>query len=291
MDLNRACNILNITVPISLSDIKKKYYRAALSCHPDRNPDSNSTAAFQELSDAYNFLCMHLEVEEEEVIEEECSYISIIERFIKVMIGQNYDEQTIHNIINSCKNLSIKAFENIDKNTALKIFGYIELFAEPLKIDKDTINFIKDIIKNKIKDDKLYILNPSLDNLLNGDIYILNFDKETYYIPMWHDEITYDLSNVSLIVKCIPELPKHMYLDEKNSLHINITTSVSKLLDHNELSVQVGEKVFDILTCELKIMKFQTYKLHDVGIPLLNTSDVFTFEKKGDIIFHLELNK
>ena len=93
MDLNRACNILNITVPISLSDIKKKYYRAALSCHPDRNSDSNSTAAFQELSDAYNFLCMHLEVEKEEVIEEECSYISIIERFIKVMIGQNYDEQ------------------------------------------------------------------------------------------------------------------------------------------------------------------------------------------------------
>ena len=291
MDLNRACNILNITVPISLSDIKKKYYRAALSCHPDRNSDSNSTAAFQELSDAYNFLCMHLEVEKEEVIEEECSYISIIERFIKVMIGQNYDENTIHNIINGCKNLSIKAFENIDKNTALKIFGYIELFAEPLKIDKNTINFIKDIIKNKIKDDKLYILNPSLDNLLNGDIYILNYDKDTYYIPMWHDEITYDLSNVSLIVKCIPELPKHMYLDEKNSLHINITTSVSKLLDHNELSVQVGEKVFDILTCELKIMKFQTYKLHDVGIPLLNTSDVFTFEKKGDIIFHLELNK
>ena len=291
MDLNRACNILNITVPISLSDIKKKYYRAALSCHPDRNPNTNSTAAFQELSDAYNFLCMNLELEQEEIIREECSYISIIERFIKVMIDQNYDEQTIHNIINGCKNLSIKAFENIDKNTALKIFGYIELFAEPLKIDKDTINFIKDIIKNKMKNDKLYILNPSLDNLLNGDIYILNYDKDTYYIPMWHDEITYDLSNVSLIVKCIPELPKHMYLDEKNSLHINITTSISKLIDHNELSVQVGEKVFDILTCELKIMKFQTYKLHNVGIPLLNTSDVFTFEKKGDIIFHLELNK
>ena len=291
MDLNRACNILNITVPISLSDIKKKYYRAALSCHPDRNPNTNSTAAFQELSDAYNFLCMNLELEQEEIIREECSYISIIERFIKVMIDQNYDEQTIHNIINGCKNLSIKAFENTDKNTALKIFGYIELFAEPLKIDKDTINFIKDIIKNKMKDDKLYILNPSLDNLLNGDIYILNYDEDTYYIPMWHDEITYDLSNVSLIVKCIPELPKHMYLDEKNSLHINITTSISKLIDHNELSVQVGEKVFDILTCELKIMKFQTYKLHNVGIPLLNTSDVFTFEKKGDIIFHLELNK
>ena len=287
MDLNRACNILNITVPISLSDIKKKYYRAALSCHPDRNPNTNSTAAFQELSDAYNFLCMNLELEQEEIIREECSYISIIERFIKVMIDQNYDEQTIHNIINGCKNLSIKAFENTDKNTALKIFGYIELFAEPLKIDKDTINFIKDIIKNKMKNDKLYILNPSLDNLLNGDIYILNYDKDTYYIPMWHDEITYDLSNVSLIVKCIPELPKHMYLDEKNSLHINITTSISKLIDHNELSVQVGEKVFDILTCELKIMKFQTYKLHNVGIHLLNTSDVFTFEKKGDIIFHL----
>ena len=291
MDLERACNILNITKPISLSDIKKKYYRAALSCHPDRNSDANSTAAFQELSDAYNFLCMHLEVEEEEIIEEECSYSSIIERFIKLMIGTNQDQETISNIINGCKNLSIKAFENIDKNTALKIFGYIELFAESLKIDKDTINTVKDIIKNKMKNDKLYILNPSLDNLLNGDIYILNYEEDTYYIPMWHDEITYDLSENSLIIKCIPDLPKHMYIDEKNSLHINIITSISNLLDHKELSVQVGRKVFNILTAELKIMKFQTYKLINVGIPLLNTSEIFTYDKKGDIVFHLELNK
>ena len=291
MDLERACNILNITKPISLSDIKKKYYRAALSCHPDRNSDANSTAAFQELSDAYNFLCMHLEVEEEEIIEEECSYSSIIERFIKLMIGTNQDQETISNIINGCKNLSIKAFENIDKNTALKIFGYIELFAESLKIDKDTINTVKDIIKNKMKNDKLYILNPSLDNLLDGDIYILNYEEDTYYIPMWHDEITYDLSENSLIIKCIPDLPKHMYIDEKNSLHINIITSISNLLDHKELSVQVGRKVFNILTAELKIMKFQTYKLINVGIPLLNTSEIFTYDKKGDIVFHLELNK
>ena len=291
MDLERACNILNITKPISLSDIKKKYYRAALSCHPDRNSDINSTAAFQELSDAYNFLCMHLEVEEEEIIEEECSYTSIIERFIKLMIGTNQDQETISNIINGCKNLSIKAFENIDKNTALKIFGYIELFAESLKIDKDTINTVKDIIKSKIKDDKLYILNPSLDNLLDGDIYILNYEEDTFYIPMWHDEITYDLSENSLIIKCIPDLPKHMYIDEKNSLHINIITSISNLLDHKELSIQVGRKVFNILTAELKIMKFQTYKLVNVGIPLLNTSEIFTYDKKGDIVFHLELNK
>tara|TARA_B100000902_G_C27280699_1_gene901585 strand:+ start:772 stop:1650 length:879 start_codon:yes stop_codon:yes gene_type:complete len=292
MDLERACNILNVTYPISLSDIKKKYYRAALSCHPDRNSDTNSTAAFQELNDAYNFLCMHLEVEQDEIIkEDDRSYISIIERFINIMIGSNYEQDTIYNIINGCKNLSVKAFENIDKRTALKVFGYIELFAESLKIDEKTIESIKEIIKNKLKDDKLYILNPSIDNLLNGDIYILNYDEDTYYIPMWHDEITYDISDISLIVKCIPDIPKHMYLDENNSLHINITTSISKLLDHKQLSVQIGKKVFDILTSELKIMKYQTYKLYNVGIPLLNTSEIFTFDKKGDIIFHLELNK
>jgi len=291
MDLNKACNILNINKPLSLSDIKKKYYRAALACHPDRNLDTNSTAAFQELSDAYNFLCMHLELEEEEIIDEECSYINIIERFIKVMIGTNHDSEIINNIISGCKNLSVKAFENTDKNTALKLFGYIELFADSLKIDKDALDSIRDIIKNKIKNDKLYILNPSIDNLLNGDIYILNYQEDTYYIPMWHDEITYDLSNVSLIIKCIPELPKHIYIDEKNAIHVNIVTSISKLLDHENLSVQIGKKVFDILTSELKIMKFQTYKLCNVGAPLLNTSEIFTYDKRGDIIFHLELNK
>ena len=289
MDLSRACNILNIKGSISLCDIKKKYYRAALSCHPDRNNDANSTAAFQELSDAYNFLCMHLEVDE--VIEDECSYLSIIERFIKEMVGSNYDINTINSIINGCKNLSIKAFENTDKKTALKLFGYIELFAESLKIDKTTIDSIREIIKNKIKNDELYILNPSVDNLLNGDIYILKKENDTYYVPMWHDEITYDLSNISLIVKCIPNLPKHMYIDEKNNLHVNIVTNISKLLDHNELSIQIGKKVFNISTAELKIMKFQTHIISDVGIPLINTSDIFTYDKNGDIIFHLELNK
>ena len=291
MDLNKACNILNITGPPFLSDIKKKYYRAALSCHPDRNSDVNSTAAFQELNDAYNFLCMHLELEEEEIIKEESSYIDIIERFIKVMVGTNYDSEIINNIISGCKNLSVKAFENTDKHTALKLFGYIELFADSLNIDKDAIESIRDIIKNKMKNDKLYILNPSIDNLLNGDIYILNYEDDTYYIPMWHDEITYDLSNVSLIIKCIPELPKHIYIDEKNSIHVNIVTSISKLLDHEDLSIQVGEKVFNISTSELKIMKYQTYKMCNVGAPLLNTSDIFTYDNKGDIVFHLELNK
>ena len=82
-----------------------------------------------------------------------------------------------------------------------------------------------------------------------------------------------------------------MYIDEKNSLHINITTSISILLDHKNLSVQVGKKVFNILTAVLKIMKFQTYNLINVGIPIINTSEIFTYDKKGDIVFHLELNK
>ena len=291
MDLERACNILNLTNPISLSDIKKKYYRAALSCHPDRNSAANSTAAFQELNDAYNFLCMHLELGIDDVIEQESSYISIIERFIQVMVGSNHDKEIINNIISGCKDISIKAFENTDKNTALKLFGYIELFAEPLKIDSDAIDLIREIIKNKMKDDELYILNPSIDNLLDGDIYMLKNENDTYYVPMWHDEITYDVSNISLIVKCIPDLPKHMYIDEKNSLHVNIITSISKLLDNNELSVQIGKKVFNILTTELKIMRFQTHIIYNVGIPLINTSEIFTYDKRGDIIFHLELNK
>ena len=35
----------------------------------------------------------------------------------------------------------------------------------------------------------LFILNPTIDNLLNEDIYKLEYNNDIYYIPLWYDEI------------------------------------------------------------------------------------------------------
>ena len=42
--------------------------------------------------------------------------------------------------------------------------------------------------------------------------------NDTYYIPLWHNELCFNLPNKSkLIIKCIPELPEHIYFDHNNN--------------------------------------------------------------------------
>ena len=51
---------------------------------------------------------------------------------------------------------------------------------------------IKNIINDRIKDDKYVILNPLLDDLFEHYSYKLNIDAQIFLVPLWHDELVYD---------------------------------------------------------------------------------------------------
>lgn len=293
MNLNKALEILQLNYPFSLSELKKSYYRAALKHHPDRNPnDEGSTKRFQEVQQANEFLSRLVDDNEHTFTSGDNSYQNILNKFIYCAIGKNYGEISaiLNSLINKCSTtISEKLFENMDKKSLHKLYEYLIKYADILNINKDTVSSVREIIKNKILNDKIFTVNPSLSDLLEGKVFKLNVDDKIYYVPLWHDEVEYEINESSIIVKCEPDIPEHIYIDHHNNLNINLSLVMNKIYKTKYISCIIANKVYNIPVKELFIKPLQTYIFRYAGIPKINTSDIFDTSDKSDIIVHISI--
>ena len=107
------------------------------------------------------------------------------------------------------------------------------------------------VIKEKYKNDSIFILNPSIDDLYNNNIYKLYVDDELYLVPLWHNELYFDAVDGSeIIVLCQPELTDSLTIDENNNICIDIhilQTELYNMLTNEEfVSFLIGTKSFCI---------------------------------------------
>ena len=58
---------------------------------------------------------------------------------------------------------------------------------------------MKRILQEKMENDNIIILTPDINDLLEDNIYKLEIVNETLYIPLWHHELYFDISNSDLI--------------------------------------------------------------------------------------------
>jgi DnaJ-class molecular chaperone len=284
MDISNACKILEIEISKSftLSEVKKAYYKASLKHHPDHNiGDIDSNARFQKINEAYTFLSSYIQIKQEHMQEQNNIDDDIIIKFIKTLIDFNIKE------------LSLTAFEGLNKDNSLKIFEYIEKYSSMLGLEPEFIESVRTLTREKMKNDIVIIINPTIENIMNNELYKLEYNNENYYVPLWHDEISYDISETEyLIVKCKPELPENIFIDHNNDVHIKILIeSIEKLLIEPYISVTVGGKVFEIPVCELKIKKSQIYTFFNKGISLINLNDIYNTTRNGNIIVYITINK
>lgn len=84
----------------------------------------------------------------------------------------------------------------------------IDLFKHPLFVR----HFIVPV-QEHLNHYKQYILHPTLEQLLRKDIYYL--EEEKLYIPLWHEEITFD-KKIKVTIE--PILPDKIELDENNNI-------------------------------------------------------------------------
>ena len=294
MDFNRACEILNITPPFDLKRLKQNYHKAALKHHPDKNFGENSSTIFQDIGEAYTFLSIWLDADS--TAPPTFDYSSILDNFIRVVGEKNsLDKCEINslfdNLIYGCRTLSLNALKQTDKETAVKLFGYVVRYSELLGLDEVTISLMREIVKEKMSNDELVIINPSIDNLLNDDVYCLTHNDDVFYIPLWHDEISFDLSGSMLVVKCIPDIGEHIHVNEQNVLQVNVSTQCSKVFEDGGINVKLGSKKYIIPGHEILIQPFQTYTMRSVGIAQINTSAIYNANNKSDIVFNITLTK
>ena len=289
MNYNKACEILEINpcVDFSQKEVKKQYYKKALIFHPDKNNDPCESELFKEINEAYIFLQTNVCECKDDISQN--TYESLLNHFIQFIANEDSTLSNIQLIINDCQKLSLKTFNNLNKNSALKIYNLIQKYRQFLGIPEEIIEQLKDILQRKMKDDELIILNPSLKNLFQKEIYKLEINNETYYIPLWHDEITYDVSN-TIIVKCLPKLPKHILIDEENNIHIYLSHKIRDLLNIKILNIKLYlDKNIEISVSDIKIKKNQIILLKNKGIPQICTSNLFNDSNLSNIYIHLQL--
>jgi len=289
MDFNEACLNLQLNAPFSQTELKKQYRILSLKNHPDKHmPDNDGfyDKKFKTINESYLYLTTYMEESDGLPVNDD-SYTSLFDGFLSSFFSNNQNEayKVVQDIVSGCHNLSVKLFENMDKDTAIQIFEFINCYQHVLYISSETIEQIKNIINNKIENDNIVLLNPSLDDLIHDNIYILNFEGQKYYVPLWHAEVYYKHNGSDLVVKCVPDLPDNISLDVNNNLVINVTYSVNELLNNDIVSYNIGKNVFPIHTRHLYIRKIQKYTLVNKGISIIDDTNIYNNNVKSNIIF------
>ena len=345
MDIQTASDILEIDL-IKIVDrdfIKKQYHKLALQYHPDKNDNTaESNEKFRQINEAYHYL-KDLNDRKQNVKRDadisscETTYSSMLNMFIQTIISSNTDsvKSIIREIVNNCQKISFKLFEGLDKHTAIEIYEFVSKYKGILHISAETIEEVKRVIMDKFKNDQIYVLNPSLDDLFENNIYKLAIFKNTFFVPLWHSELYFEgtkeeeedeegdngaqsdngtqrdnvgenveqeeeeeeeetttkrnvkLEPIEIIVKCIPELPDNITIDENNNLLVRIEVPFSKdLLFTPYIEVPIGKQVVFIQTNTLLLKKSQPVTFKYKGISQINEHDIYCITKKSDIIVY-----
>jgi hypothetical protein len=293
MDIQKAFEILEInSMDISLEKLKKKYHKLALKYHPDKNGNTiESKEKFQKINDAYFYV--KSEIENDANISKSYdetsrstptngyAYANILNMFMENIFKENTStidktmlNNIIHIVLNGCTQLSLKLFETMDKEKSIEIYSFLSKYKNILYISQDIINTIRDIIKEKYKNDEVYILNPSIDDLLDDNIYKLKIEDATYFVPLWNSEVYFDGSGCDIIVKCVPELPTNITIDDNNILYVDLEVPLNvSLFEKEKIEFQLGKKTYHINHAKLKLKRNQTYFIPNEGVLISEIHD------------------
>jgi hypothetical protein len=203
------------------------------------------------------------------------------------------DDKFINNtlkiLLDSCRSVTLKIIEKMNKERAFQVYNYLKKYKNIFNIDDSLNAEILDIINKKIASDNIIILNPNISDILEDKIYKYSLDNKEYYIPLWHTEVTYDISGNDLILRCIPELEDNLYIDNDNNLHITISASIKDIFIKKIFIFNIGEKTFNISSKELTIQEKQVYTINKCGILIAQYDNLYSTLSRGDIIVYLTL--
>ena len=293
--LKKACESLELHMPFDERTLKKQYHKMALRYHPDKNSDSNAEERFKDIGSSYTFLSKHLDSNFVEV-EDNTEYNDVLGSFVKFFCNcKNSDIDytsifmTILSKVHIIGNEEVlyEMCKGVDVTILVELYEFLMKYEMILGINKQFTVNLKKWIDERSTDD-VYIVNPSLLDLFDNNIYKLERGEKTIYIPMWHSELVYECNNSDLVVKCIPELPDHVNIDEMNNLHVYLKIGFAGILSISDISFSLGGRNFNIPVNELLVKDNQLYYLKNCGISRINEDSVYDDSRRSHIIVHID---
>lgn len=326
MNILKAFDELNINISeIELTNvdqeyIKKKYHKLALKWHPDKNKKIYAKEKFLKISEAYDYLLNELHIinsnnltkdKDRDILKtfvslESKNYIDILSNFVSSLFSETKKETYNDLFLNIIKEISLgydvitltylrKKFEELDKQKAIELYQLLYKYKHILYISNEILELVSLIIKEKYKNDRIFILKPSLKDIIEHNIYKLYVDQELYLVPLWHNELYFDSPNGSdIIVLCQPKLPSNINIDENNNIYyeifIQIESELSNLIKKdNFVSIEIGDKWFSIPLNKLHLKEEQLYIFKGQGISPILENNIYNVNIKSDIIIKIIL--
>ena len=265
MNGSLARDILDIdsATELTYEYLKQKYRKSALKYHPDKNGNSSeANETFKLVQESYEYLKRELEFGTLDDTTTSLDYSNILFLFVESLFKS---DKVISSLITKIANgFSACIFEGLEKETIIEVYTFLSRYKNILHVSQEILETVKNIIIEKCKNEQVYILNPSLDDLLDGNIYKLNIVGNIYFVPLWHDVVHFDSSGAEIVVKCVPELPEHVAIDENNALHVDVRVPFTiSLLDNPLVSFSLGKYTHMV---SVRLVKNQTIYLDNVGI-------------------------
>ena len=272
--------------PSSLKELNKRYHLLALKHHPDKvattdDPDNDddenhrtrdATERFKEINDAHKRVKDFFFSNEPGLddIRMENGYESILQMFIQTILakisrgpgagtgmGFGYEENTINQAVQSLIHMiitkgiqsAITMFQTMDKQACLTIYDILSKNQDLFGISREIMEELTRVIEEKMGDDLVVRLNPSLLDMLLDRVYILHEYGQTYYIPLWHSELHFKQPAIhgdgEIIVLCDPELPDNVTLDDNNNLFISLDVNILELFRDQVVPVYINDEIKD----------------------------------------------
>jgi hypothetical protein len=297
LDRATALSILDMEA-LTAESLKKQYRKLALQYHPDKNGNSiDSTERFKLIGESYEFLKRELEINGEDQGNTGSTsfwsddYSSLLHSFIDSILRDTSGKSAT--IIKDIVLNGLKKTTFLGKEQAMSVYSFLSKFKTVLHISQETLDLVKEIVVDKYKDDQVYILNPSLDDLLENNVYKLVVNNKIYFVPLWHSEVYFDevitephplAPHREIIVQCVPELPENVTMDENNTLYVELVTPFAvAFFDHPFLIFSLGTAKKREYTVPIKFKRVQTCFIPNSGVTIINENYMYDIETRSGI--------
>jgi curved DNA-binding protein CbpA len=317
MNLKDARTMLGVSRDCSLTELNKRYRIMALKLHPDKNGNTpDATTAFQELNEAYQTLLPGAKNDQageandsnDEDNAYNATYSNIFMNFMKSLFKRKDRDESdrvnqvlldlLHRIVHDYASVSVNAaLDSLDPSVLFQLYETLEQYNTAISMDARIFEEITRIIREKMQKNNIIILKPSLKDIIQNNISVLQFEGQTFYVPLWHSELHYriqDSDEKQLIVKCMPVLPDHMSIDANNELHIDVSVDIKEMLNLNAGVLRIplyDSECVELQVRELHIKSKQTVILKNniYGISLICANDIYDVSNKAPICVHVQL--
>lgn len=279
LTISRALEVLELTGVSPLTDnaLKKQYHKLALEWHPDKNNSSQATLRFQEITEAYRFLMKDQEKEDNQNMESHFnSWVS--------MIFSPTVTSAIYELVMKC---SANNMKTLDRDNLIEVFQWLVRYQGLFQISDDLLMQISELLIPQ----HVYILRPSINDMMSHSVYKLYVNNTLYLVPLWHSEMCFETPDGDeFTVLCHPVLPENIHIDEENRVWIEQEYSIHELFNTTHAKVFVGSTKLNIPVEELRLKKRQLYIFPNQGLSPITDYDVYNTSKKQPVIVKVILN-